>query len=919
MARPAQVCRGRWPMGRLTVGILSPYLAGSYFGALIDAIAGSVWRAGGRVVSMQTARPGLELQEASAEKMPARAGWDHIGGVVVIGEAVPGGYLAELEAVGKPVVTIGHEEEGFSCPAVLVDNRGGTRRAVEHLIWHGHTRISFVGCMETLDVRERYSSYCEALSANGLKASGELFYEVSDNVEFGGQDAGKRMIDAGLPSTAVVAATDLNAFGVMKVLKEAGLSLPADQAVTGFDNCLGSAWMVPALSTVSQDLEKVGTKAAELLLSRLRGEDVPCGRHLLDAPFIVRESCGCTSAEARRASWGGSKPGCAATGTTGTGGADDPFACAEDDLLADEIGLKEPATRVADIFRRACEADLTDTDLGALRQACEEFYRLRPSQSTADLLLAFADRAAGLAKGAPGSSEQVTKRLRECRAAVQLGLTRAALSERTGAYYAVRQAVREEYLIAKDILSADEGGGWGSLNWLRQTEALAAVFGVWEGTGAATAQIGATAAPARTDLGAAVPWAAWRATSPTEERGRQLRLISRFGAAEGGFGMPGSLVEEQAFPPAALLGLVEEGWVASVIPISSERANWGLLGVVAPANPACIGQDMYYVWAALFAEVLDRQALTSSLLVSEERYSLAARATYDGLWDWDLANDRVYYSERWKEMLGYGSNVIGDGPEEWLERVHPEDSERLSAELLKLRKGESDKAEMEHRVRAADGRYVWVLCRALAVPGAGAPAVRVVGSLTDVTERHALEEQLRRAALYDQLTGLPNRAVFVERLSQALSAAKRPSCGICAVLWLDLDNFKELNDKKGHFAGDKLLVQFARRIRAKLRDLDTPARFGGDEFAVLLVDVPQELALGICQRLIEELCKPYKVDGQEFALTASAGVVLGIDGYTRPEDVLRDADAAMYEAKSAGGGRVAAFGPSVARRALETS
>jgi diguanylate cyclase (GGDEF)-like protein len=211
-----------------------------------------------------------------------------------------------------------------------------------------------------------------------------------------------------------------------------------------------------------------------------------------------------------------------------------------------------------------------------------------------------------------------------------------------------------------------------------------------------------------------------------------------------------------------------------------------------------------------------------------------------------------------------------------------------------------------------------VLCRTLGVPGAGAPAVRAVGSLTDVTERPAFGEQVRRAALYDQLTGLPNRAVFVERLSQALSASKRHSYGTCAVLWLGLENFKELNDIKGHLAGDNVLLQFARRMRSKLRELDTVARFGEDEFAVLLVDVPEELALGICERLLEGLCKPYKVDGQQFALTASAGVVLAIDGYTRPEDVLRDANAATYEAKSAGGGRVVAFGPSVARRAQGT-
>jgi diguanylate cyclase (GGDEF)-like protein/PAS domain S-box-containing protein len=890
-------------VGQLTVGVLSPYLAGSYFGVLVDTIAAVVWRAGGRVVSMQTARPGMELQEGFARRMPARVGWDHIAGVVAIGEAVPGRFLAELESAGKPVVTVGHEERGAPWPAVLVDNRGGIRQAVEHLIWHGHSCIAFVGYMGIMDVQERYAAYCETLGDHGLEARGDLVYEISDNVELGGFDAGRRMVDAGLPSTAVVAATDLNAVGVMKALKGAGLSLPADQAVTGFDNGHGSAWMSPALSTASQDVTKVGKDAAELLLCRLSGEYVSPGRHIVEVPFIVRESCGCTSLEAAQASSGagaGERGGLVDCGTT-----KDAWPAARQQLLAGTVLPKELAARVLDAFEHAGRTEMADDDIDGLRHACEELYRLRPSQSTVDSLLALAQHAAGEVWRAADRTQEVARRLRECCTIVQLGLTRAALSERTDAYYAVRQAVREEYLITKGLLASHEAGGPAGLQWLRQTGASGAVLGIWEDS-ARSAKAGFMGPGRVGEDGCAL----------REGSGRQLRVASSFGTgARLGSESEGKLVSERAFPPSELLETVGEGSVASVVPISSERTDWGLLAMVAPANPACIGQDMYFVWAALFAEVLDREALTASLSVSEERYSLAARAANDGLWDWDLVSGRVYYSERWKELLGYSAGAISDGPEEWLGRVHPEDKVRLFAELADLRDGRNDKAAAEHRVRAADGRYIWVLCRALAVPGTGRPALRLVGSLTDVTERHALEEELRRQALYDPLTGLPNRALFLDRLSQALSASRRPDGSSYAVLWLDLDNFKELNDKRGHLAGDDVLVQFARRMRANLRSSDTAARFGGDEFAVLLVDAPEARALDICERLMEALGSPYNVEGQEFTLTASVGMVVGIDGYELPEDVLRDVDAAMYRAKSAGGGSLVRSGPLAARSA----
>jgi diguanylate cyclase (GGDEF)-like protein/PAS domain S-box-containing protein len=352
-----------------------------------------------------------------------------------------------------------------------------------------------------------------------------------------------------------------------------------------------------------------------------------------------------------------------------------------------------------------------------------------------------------------------------------------------------------------------------------------------------------------------------------------------------------------------------------------------------------VGQDFVFMWSAMFSEALDHRSVLRSLhersedlarsyerekemaqavRESEGRYALAAQAANDGLWDWDLARGTVYFSTRWKEMLGYDGSEISDQPEEWLDRVHPEDRGALVAEISALQAGERSSLMNEHRVRAGDGSYKWTLCRGLAVPGEGAPATRIVGSLTDVTERHELEERLRHQALYDSLTGLPNRVLLMDRLSQAVANVKRRPGYWFTVLWLDLDNFKNLNDSLGHQFGDKLLVQVAGRIRAQLRETDTAARFGGDEFVLLLLDVPDAAALQcVVTRLLEALRLPYHLDDHEVVVTGSLGVVTSKTGYDRAEDVLRDADIAMYHAKSTARGGYATFDASMHASAMD--
>ena len=235
-----------------------------------------------------------------------------------------------------------------------------------------------------------------------------------------------------------------------------------------------------------------------------------------------------------------------------------------------------------------------------------------------------------------------------------------------------------------------------------------------------------------------------------------------------------------------------------------------------------------------------RERAEEALRKSEERYALAAQGANDGLWDWDLTTDTVYFSPRWKSMLGYEDQDVGDQPGEWLERVHPLDLPGLKARLEAHRDGSSEHFECEYRIAHRDGSHRWMLGRGLAVRDAEGRSLRMAGSQTDITQRKAAEEQLLHDALHDSLTALPNRASFMDRLTLLMRQVTRRTHHRFAVLFLDLDRFKVVNDSLGHVLGDELLVAIARRLETCLRHGDTVARLGGDEFALLLMsrDIP---------------------------------------------------------------------------------
>jgi diguanylate cyclase (GGDEF)-like protein/PAS domain S-box-containing protein len=314
---------------------------------------------------------------------------------------------------------------------------------------------------------------------------------------------------------------------------------------------------------------------------------------------------------------------------------------------------------------------------------------------------------------------------------------------------------------------------------------------------------------------------------------------------------------------------------------------------------------------------LERHHAEEALRESEERYALAVRGANDAVWDWNLATGSVYLSPRWKEMLGYEDHEIGDHPDDWFRTVHPDDREALRSAFEAHFENDDGHFEHEHRVCTREGEDRWVLTRGVVVRDRSGKVTRMAGSQTDITTRKRAEQQLVYDAFHDGLTGLANRALFVDRLGMVLSARRRQADVLFAVLFLDLDRFKNINDSLGHTTGDNLLRGIARRLEKTLRPGDTVARLGGDEFAILLSSVEDVGdAIHVAERLQDIISDPFAIDSHDVFVTTSIGIALSSPSIEKPEDILRDADIAMYRAKAAGRARYEVFDQEMHRHAV---
>ncbi|MEV6843021.1 GGDEF domain-containing protein [Actinoplanes sp. NPDC051411] len=617
------------------LGVLSPFLGGWYFGGVIEGIARVASGAGAAVVAIQTLDAGTDqLELIEPPHPPHPLAWEHAAGFVVIVNAASAKYLHEIQATGRPVVVVSHDYPELECPTVFPDNRVGVRAAVEHLIRHGHRRIAFAGFMGALDQRERYETYRQTLIDNGLAPDPGLIFEAVDNQQAGGEGAAHAMLAAGLPSTAVLTGTDLNAIGVMRVLTAAGCRLPADQAIIGFDDLTDASFTEPRLTTIRQSLFEVGSTAAEALLSAMDGSGGRPVRHEVATRLVVRESCGCPAPEFP-------------------------------DSQADAVRAPE-----------------------TLRAEGRSQYR-----------------------------------------------------ERTR----LRRALSSQYDISLDLLRSHEEDPR-QLGWLRRTSARAGCLGLWTET-----------------------------PGPGDQR---LDIVGHFRRPAPSSALPPVLAS--GFPPPAILDAAraEPGTLTFVVPVRVRDRDWGLLATVDRVDlQAATGREPINQWAALLTVALDYQA--------------------------------------------------------------------------------------------------------------------VLRTLREQTE------QLRASALYDHLTGLPNRAHFLQLLAAAIAPGpeRRPDV---AVLFVDLDGFKLINDTFGHAVGDQVLVEVADRLRTGLGDHGTAGRFGGDEFLVLLDALDDDHAPAtMAQRIQASLNQPYWLAGRHLVVTASIGIAHAHHApLADAASLVRAADEAMYRAKS---------------------
>lgn len=372
----------------------------------------------------------------------------------------------------------------------------------------------------------------------------------------------------------------------------------------------------------------------------------------------------------------------------------------------------------------------------------------------------------------------------------------------------------------------------------------------------------------------------------------------------------GSAMPPEEFPVNVVLrtGRHLSGLVAGIKTPDSTR--W----LLANAYPEYDEAGRLHQVVVCFTDCTALKEAQQSLAASEQRLRLVLKGSTDAPWDWDLVTNDVYYSARWWSMLGYSADDGFDEADGWYRLLHPDDVPMIDNYLADLLPGPRDAFRLEFRLRHRDGLYVPVLARGYVLRDGDGKALRISGVNTDLTERKRTERHIQELAYSDHLTGLHNRRFLIEELAHVLLRGQR-SGHYGALLYLDLDNFKLLNDTMGHDSGDLLLREAAQRLRLTVRHSDQLARLGGDEFVVVLEGLADSVhgaaseAERVAAKILAALGQPYQIGSLVFKSTASVGMTL-FDGHaTNIESLLKQADLALYRAKEEGRNRARFFDP----------
>lgn len=307
--------------------------------------------------------------------------------------------------------------------------------------------------------------------------------------------------------------------------------------------------------------------------------------------------------------------------------------------------------------------------------------------------------------------------------------------------------------------------------------------------------------------------------------------------------------------------------------------------------------------------------VTQGIVSDVERRALALTGAGDLIWDWDVGADKVFTSPETEQVLGLKRGTL-DGPAaNWLEVLHPLDRDRFRAALDSALEQRRGRLMQDFRLRTADGHHLWFTLKARPVVGSDGEVVRLVGTLTDITEFKTAEERLLHDAVHDNLTGLPNRQLFLDRLQAVFAFAKADPTIRPTVMVIDLDRFKQVNDSVGMAVGDSILLTLARRLGRLLKPQDTLARLGGDQFGlILLSEKDSGRIVGFAETMRKAINAPIGFNDREIILTGSIGLALGDGQPQRADEMLKDAELAMYHGKRIGGDRIEIFKPAMRAR-----
>ncbi|BBI36272.1 EAL domain-containing protein [Cohnella abietis] len=749
------------------IGVIAPHLDGEYYGRMLPFIHQAIRDIESQLFAIQVADDYLGIM---ALEEPIAFGI--VEAWIVILPSASASFLEFLRKSEKPFVCIGFPSPFQQGQSVLVDNRVSMKKMVNHLIDHGHREIAFIGHLDQYDLHERYLGYRDALEERGVPFDDRLIIKTNDNLLESGILATEKLLQMGLPFTAVAAGSDLNALGVIDCLQSKGYSIPKDVAVTGFDDIHQAAVNYPSVTTSRQPFEEMAKEAVSRILDMLEGRELTDNTVYVPAQFIVRSSCAC-------------------------------------------------AERTQ--FHSAAHFDTYLQSLSQLRTSLHNIT-VNNYKMTKGLIL----------------------------------------------------ATKEEKIHISNLF-------WNLSHW--------GCLALWE-----------------------------------EDENQQRHLVVRQVFSKNGHRVPleGSKYSLEEFPPLDFLppGALPGGEDIVILhPVKSDLQNWGYIALVGPLDPLnnFVANDLSRHSFTILAVALERELLFQQVRSIAEKLEIVSRTTNDGIWDWDLETNKIDWNIRAHKILSRSTERLTDEPESFLELVHPDDQRLIKATFMepdKMRKMDKP-VQLELRIRGLDGQFLWVFLAGDRVWNAAGEATRIIGSLTDITEKKLNEARITQLAYEDALTGLPNRLLFKDQLQTAMEDRKRDGRKL-AVMMIDLDRFKIVNDTLGHQAGDLLLQRVAHSLRECVGEQDIIARLGGDEFIVLLsvIDGVEDVVL-VADKMLQTLTRPFFLEGQEFYLSASIGACLYPNHGEDVDSLIKYADLAMYYTKDNSGNALKIYTPTLSSKRVE--